>query len=100
MLPASPIGLSLPPQTRRGLFRAFGLYMIQHPGDNAAAHIPQEGAEFPLKGRHVLGCRFVVEEVLNEPSALRQRARQLPNQWLEGGCQQDFGRCRMDHRGG
>ena len=73
---------------------------MQDPGDKAAAHLPSEGAELPLKGGHLLRGRLLVQELINQLRPSRQRARQLHDSGLEGGCQQDLGRRRIDPRGG
>ena len=98
MLPASTIGLSLPPQARWRLCMVLGFHMMQDPGHNPSANLPQQGAEFPLKLRHLLGCRLIVEKLIKETHPMGKGTGELRHQRPQGGCQQDLCRCRMDHR--
>jgi hypothetical protein len=70
MFPSSTIEPSLKPQTRRGLCVVVGLHTIQDPGQNTSADLTQQRAELPLKRRHLLGSRLIVEKLIKQANAL------------------------------
>ena len=78
-LATSTLGLFLPPQARRHLFSTCRLPMRQGPGHNAASYFTQQPVQLTLKGGHVLGRGFLMEELINQLGAMRQRAGQLPH---------------------
>src|SRR5215475_7381724 len=51
-----------------------------------------------LKLRHLLGRRLIVEELVKETHPMGKGTGELRHRRSQGGCQQDLGRCRMDHR--
>src|SRR5215467_16000887 len=66
LFPSSPIESALKSHARRRRYGVLGLQMIQEPDQNASANLAQQRAEFPLKFRHLLGRRLVVEELLQQ----------------------------------
>jgi hypothetical protein len=66
LFPSSPRESSLKAHARRRFCGVLGLQTIQDPGQNASAHLPQQRAKFPLKFRHLLGRRLVVEELIQQ----------------------------------
>ena len=66
LFPSSPRESSLKSHARRRFCGVLGLQMIQDPGQNASAHLPQQRAKFPRKVRHLLGRRLVVEELIQQ----------------------------------
>jgi len=99
MLPASPIGLSLSPQTRGPRFRTCGLQVIDDPGHDAAPNLTSQGTQSRRTCRPFLRRGLLLEALINQVRSMRQRARQLYYQRLQGSCQEDLGRRRMDHWG-
>src|SRR2546422_571408 len=66
MFRTSTIDPSLKVHTRRSLCGVAGLQMIQDPSHNTSADLTQQRAELPLKRRHLLRCRLLVEALINQ----------------------------------
>jgi len=98
LLPASTLDLALPPQARRRRCMVCGFHLRPAPGHNPAAHLPQQGAKFPLHLRHRLGWRLIVAKLLKEPPPRGKETGEVRHQRPHGGGQQDLGRCRLDQR--
>jgi hypothetical protein len=70
LLRASTIDSSLKLQTRRRLCGVLGLHMIQDPSHNPSADLTQQRTELPLKLRHLLRCRLLVEALIKQAHTL------------------------------
>ena len=75
-----------------------GFQPIQRPGHDLPAHPAQERAELAFKRHHLLRRGHLVDKLINQPHPTRERPRELLDQRLKSGCQQDLGWHRMDHR--
>ena len=70
MFRTSTIDLALKLHTRRSFFGVLGLQMIQDPPHNTSANLTSQCTQCPLKLRHLLGCRLLVEALLNQAHTL------------------------------
>ena len=70
MFRASTLDPSRTLHTRRSLFGVRGLHMMQDPSHNTSANLTQQRTEIPLKLRHLLRGRLLVEALINQAHTL------------------------------
>ena len=74
-------------------------FVQSHPSHDPPSYVAQQYTEVALKGHHILGCRLIVDKLINESDTTGERARQLPHEGFKSCCQQNLDWRRMDHGG-
>jgi hypothetical protein len=74
MFRASTIEMARKLHPRRCLLVGCRLQTIQHPSHDPPAHVAQQETEVALKGHHLLGCRLIVDKLINEADTTGERA--------------------------
>ena len=65
-------------------------FVQSHPSHDPPSYVAQQYTEVALKGHHILGCRLIVDKLINESDTTGERARQLPHEGFKSCCQQNL----------